>query len=336
MSLPCACLRHAAVRALRPLTVAVPARRGAASVTACSPRRRPTGSPVPCRAVAAPGEGVEGSVTREGWAEEGDGVAREQADAAQGSTGSAEAPGSTAAPSPPRSFASLGLLPALVSRLAAQGIREPTDIQMAAAPVLLQGRDAGLRAHTGSGKTLAYLLPLLTGVLSGARLDKPRRGRGEGTADDNDVRVVVVAPSQELAMQIGEQGTGGQGRPNAKPEALTRRSCCSAFLHSLPTPSLSAVRVAQGLLPDDWSRAVQQLIGGANIARQVEALRMHRPLVVVGTPGRLAELDRLGRLGLHRVRAVVLDEADQLLADHFRRDMERIMEHAGRKATVRG
>jgi superfamily II DNA/RNA helicase len=66
------------------------------------------------------------------------------------------------------------------------------------------------------------------------------------------VQVLVVAPSQELAMQIS--------------------------------------RVAQGLFPQDSRTAVQQAIGGANIRRQAEAIAEHQPIMVVGTPGRVVDL----------------------------------------------
>jgi len=191
-------------------------------------------------------------------------------------------------------FVRLGVKPGLTRRLGGMGVEAPTAIQEAAVPLAVEGHDVGIRSVTGSGKTLAFLLPALTRALAGSRLGRTRKtSRRGGVADDNDIKVVVVAPNRELAMQI--------------------------------------VRVAQGLLPEGWGGAVQQCIGGANMARQIEAMRRNRPLVVVGTPGRLAELDRLGKLGLHRVPCIVLDEVDQLLADHFRAHMDRIMEHAGRR-----
>lgn len=66
------------------------------------------------------------------------------------------------------------------------------------------------------------------------------------------LQVLVVAPSQELAMQIS--------------------------------------KVAQGLFPSDSRTAVQQAIGGANIRRQAESIAEHQPIMVVGTPGRVVDL----------------------------------------------
>ncbi len=62
---------------------------------------------------------------------------------------------------------------------------------------------------------------------------------------------------------------------------------------------------------------------------QAAALKENRPVLVVGTPGRLAELSRQGALATHHTCALVLDEVDQLLAPHFREDLSRILEHTG-------
>ena len=64
--------------------------------------------------------------------------------------------------------------------------------------------------------------------------------------------------------------------------------------------AMQIVRVAQGLLPDEHRRMVQQCIGGANPKYQMDALMLNKPLVVVGTPGRVSEFIRLGALKLHR------------------------------------
>ena len=89
---------------------------------------------------------------------------------------------------------------------------------------------------------------------------------------DKTVQVLVVAPSQELAMQI--------------------------------------LRVAQDLLPDkDQKPLAQHAIGGANPKRQHEALRQHRPMIVVGTPGRIVELIESGALQAQHCPLLVLDEA---------------------------
>jgi superfamily II DNA/RNA helicase len=110
-------------------------------------------------------------------------------------------------------------------------------------------------------QTLAYLLPAMTLALRRAeatyRRQQAAAAAGAYTLAEQDqysVQVLVVAPSQELAMQI--------------------------------------CRVASGLLPPEGRSAVQQAIGGANLRRQAEALAEKQPLVVAGTPGRLADLMR--------------------------------------------
>ncbi len=122
-------------------------------------------------------------------------------------------------------------------------------------------RPARLPAPLPCTQTLAYLLPVMTAALRSAE-----SGQGQPWAP----HALVLAPSQELAMQI--------------------------------------MRVAQALLPREARALVQQCIGGANGARQREALVRHRPLLVVGTPGRVAELVRDAALPLHRCGVLVLDE----------------------------
>ncbi|GLI67297.1 hypothetical protein VaNZ11_011483, partial [Volvox africanus] len=205
----------------------------------------------------------------------------------------------SAVPSPaPSAFLVLGVDPMLAEALPSIDVMRPSPIQAAALPVVLSGSNCAIQSYTGSGKTLSYLLPALTLALRRAEKlaadpSTPRRGG----VPDVPVQVLVVAPSQELAMQI--------------------------------------LRVAKSLLPHDVGRyAVQQVIGGANPKRQAEALAMvPGPLMVVGTPGRLAEMIRSGSLKLHHCALMVLDEADQLLASAFAEDINHINEHCGKRVS---
>ncbi|KAL4441461.1 hypothetical protein ABPG77_001965 [Micractinium sp. CCAP 211/92] len=198
-----------------------------------------------------------------------------------------------AAPAPTSSFKELGIDTRLLAPLASQGIHSPTEIQARAIPPVLAGENVALRCYTGSGKTLAYLLPALTLAVERAEAEWADVTR-KTAGQAGSVQVVIVAPSRELAMQI--------------------------------------VRVAQSLLPESARRGVQQAIGGANIWRQREALKVLKPFMVVGTPGRLAELSRDGSLQTHKTRLLILDEVDQLLAPQFREEMVRLCEHTGKKA----
>ncbi|GAB2224603.1 hypothetical protein Droror1_Dr00005365 [Drosera rotundifolia] len=109
-----------------------------------------------------------------------------------------------------------------------------------------------------------------------------------------EIEAVIVAPSRELGMQI--------------------------------------VREVEKILGPSDKKMVQQLVGGANRSRQEEALKKNKPAIVVGTPGRIAEISAAGKLHTHSCRFLVLDEVDELLAFNFREDMHRILEHVGRRS----
>lgn len=88
------------------------------------------------------------------------------------------------------SFGDLGVLAALETALAADGITEPTAIQAKAIPALMAGSSAYISSETGTGKTLAYLLPVF------AKIDPSQRA----------LQAMVVVPTHELAMQICDVG----------------------------------------------------------------------------------------------------------------------------------
>lgn len=122
---------------------------------------------------------------------------------------------------------------------------------------------------------------------------KTSDGGGE-PGKKTDIEAVVVAPSRELGMQI--------------------------------------VREVEKILGPANKRVVQQLVGGANRSRQEEALKKNKPVIVVGTPGRIAEISAAGKLHTHGCRYLVIDEVDELLSFNFREDMHRILEHVGRRS----
>ncbi|MBY3623662.1 DEAD/DEAH box helicase [Acinetobacter sp. CUI P1] len=154
------------------------------------------------------------------------------------------------------SFAAIGIQEDLVTRLSEFGINAPSPVQEQTIPLLLEGRDVIAASQTGTGKTLAYLLPLLQTI----------------NPEQKVVQKLVLAPTQELAMQIlREAERYGEHR---------------------------GIRV-------------MGLIGGAAIKRQIDKLREH-PQLVVGTPGRIRELIGLRKLKMHEVSTIVLDEADQM------------------------
>ena len=155
-------------------------------------------------------------------------------------------------------FSTLGLAPAQVSACESLGYKTPTPIQHKAIPVVLTGRDVIGCAETGTGKTAAYLLPIIQ-RLSGSM----RPG----------LRVLVLAPTRELALQIHENYA-------ALNQAKTNRSVIA--------------------------------IGGANIRTQLTQLR-RSPAVLIATPGRLLDLIERRAVNLSTIEVLVLDEADRML-----------------------
>nr|KYP33395.1 DEAD-box ATP-dependent RNA helicase 47B [Cajanus cajan] len=200
------------------------------------------------------------------------------------------------APFAAKSFSELGLPHVLIDRLEKEGFAVPTEVQSAAVPTILNNHDVIIQSYTGSGKTLAYLLPILS-VVGPLRNKIPEDG-GDGDGGESGkklgIEAVIVAPSRELGMQI--------------------------------------VREFEKVLGMDNKKVVQQLVGGANRTRQEEALKKNKPAIVVGTPGRIAELSASGKLRTHGCQYLVLDEVDELLSFNFREDMHRILEHVGRRS----
>ncbi len=167
-------------------------------------------------------------------------------------------------------FEDLGIQPDIIRGLSDLGYTSPLEVQEAAVQPILEGKNVSLRSKTGSGKTAAFGIPLLQNL-------DPR---------EKDPRVLVLAPTRELAGQIAED-LGGIGKHRG-------------------------VRTAA-------------VYGGASITAQIKAVKqgLH---VVVGTPGRLLDLVRRKVLNLEDFRAVVLDEADEMLSMGFFEDVTALMD----------
>ncbi|MWV46875.1 DEAD/DEAH box helicase [Paenibacillus sp. HJL G12] len=170
------------------------------------------------------------------------------------------------------SFTTLGLEQPLADGLSEYGITEPTPVQSEAIPAILKGADVLARSQTGTGKTLAYLLPILQNI--DPDLKSPQK--------------LVIAPTQELAMQIVREGE-----------------------------KYGQVRGIQ----------VLGLIGGAALKRQVEKLKQH-PQLIIGTPGRVRELIEVRKLKMHQVNTIVVDEVDQVFQLGGAGDVDRIFRSA--------
>ena len=126
------------------------------------------------------------------------------------------------------SFNGLGLSPELLRAVADQGYETPTPVQSAAIPLILEGRDLLAGAQTGTGKTAAFVLPIIH------RLHETRRDAG---AARHQVRVLVVVPTRELAIQV-EESRPHLRRPPAHPlrHRLRRRGLRSPGVQAARRP----------------------------------------------------------------------------------------------------
>ena len=151
------------------------------------------------------------------------------------------------------------------------GYTEPTPIQEQAIPVVLEGRDVLGLAQTGTGKTAAFALPILQRLTSG-----PTRR----------IRVLIVAPTRELAEQIHEE-FGNYGRNIKKIRSMT-------------------------------------IYGGVGKGNQIKKLQQGYE-IVVACPGRLLDLHGDGYIDLSHVEVLILDEADRMCDMGFLPDIRRII-----------
>ena len=170
-------------------------------------------------------------------------------------------------------FEQLGLDPPLVRAVEAKGYSEATPIQRQAIPAILEGRDLLGGSQTGTGKTAAFTLPLLQllGKEQGGNLKHPR--------------ALVLAPTRELAAQVGES-------VRAYGKELELRSTV--------------------------------VFGGVGISPQKSKLRAGVD-ILVACPGRLLDLHSQGAVNLKHVEVLVLDEADRMLDMGFIHDIKRIL-----------
>ena len=150
-----------------------------------------------------------------------------------------------------------------------QQFKAQTPIQAAVWEKLTRGDNMFGLAPTGTGKTLAFLLPILS------RIDPKVK----------QTQVLILAPSQELAMQT------------------------------------TAVAREWGALVDV---SVTSLIGGANGRRQADKLKKDKPHIVVGTLGRVLTMLDGGALKLNGLQTVIFDEADAMLSDERRDSLQEL------------
>lgn len=146
-----------------------------------------------------------------------------------------------------------------------KGYAIPTPIQDQVIPVALEGRDVIGIANTGTGKTGAFLIPLINKIFY-----------------NRSQRVLIIAPTRELALQIEEE--------------------CRIFAKGMNIFSVLT-------------------IGGASLHMQSNALRRN-PAFVIGTPGRIKDLVQQGKLNLAVFNNTVLDEVDRMMDMGFINDIK--------------
>ena len=168
-------------------------------------------------------------------------------------------------------FADLGLSEEMLKALEKKGYGYPTTIQAQAIPEFMQWKDVIAKAPTGTGKTFAFGIPMIEHIDAGSEA----------------VQGLILAPTRELAIQIGDE------------------------LRSLLT-YYQNIRVAV-------------LYGGAGIGGQIKQLE-RKPQIVVATPGRLMDHYNRKTIRLDKIQTVVLDEADRMLDMGFFKDVTRIIE----------
>jgi ATP-dependent RNA helicase RhlB len=174
-------------------------------------------------------------------------------------------------------FHDLQLPDPLMHAIADLGFQYCTPIQAEILPSTLQGKDATGRAQTGTGKTAAFLITVLTHMLRKPASAKRKPGLP---------RVLVLGPTRELVMQIGDEA-----------KALSK------YTHF----------------------NIVNVFGGMDYEKQRRQLSRGKTDIVVATPGRLLDFKRSKAIDLRQVETVIIDEADRMLDMGFIPDVRKII-----------
>lgn len=169
---------------------------------------------------------------------------------------------------PENKFSDFKVNPLIAANLAQMGYELPSPIQDKTIPVALTGKDVVGIANTGTGKTAAFLIPVIDKLLN-----------------EKNSRVIILAPTRELAEQIEEQ--------------------------------CRAIAKGSGLMG-------ALLMGGVSMQPQLSDLRKN-PQIIIGTPGRVKDHIERRTLKIADVNVVVLDEVDRMLDMGFIDDITDIL-----------
>lgn len=172
-------------------------------------------------------------------------------------------------------FEDLSLSKSIQKAVYEEGYTHPTPIQEKAIPLVLSGRDVIGCAQTGTGKTAAFAIPIIHQLHRIVGSSKKAK----------EIRALIVTPTRELAVQIGQNFD-----TYAKYTNLTQIT----------------------------------LFGGVSQIPQVDTLKKGVD-VVIATPGRLLDLHKQGFINFDHLHTLVLDEADQMLDMGFINDVKKIV-----------
>lgn len=173
-------------------------------------------------------------------------------------------------------FQDLNISELILRALKEEKYEQPTPIQEKSIPLLLNHHDMLASAQTGTGKTAAFAIPILEHLNYSNAEGKSRK-----------IQALVVTPTRELAIQIGESFTTYGKYTGIKNTVI---------------------------------------FGGVNQKPQVDALKK-APQVLIATPGRLLDLMNQGHVHLRDIKYFVLDEADRMLDMGFIHDIRKILDH---------
>ena len=170
------------------------------------------------------------------------------------------------------------------------GLQRMTEVQAKTYNAAISGQDVLARARTGTGKTLSFLIPTVERIT-----------RNPTFLHGNHIGCLVIAPTRELAIQIGEE--------------------------------------AEKLLLHHVDLTVQVMYGGTKIARDMNLLNKRLPTILVATPGRILEHLQDTRVRgkkfsddiIAKTEILILDEVDRLIDMGFRKDIQRIISYMPRK-----
>ena len=171
----------------------------------------------------------------------------------------------------PAGFESLDLSDEIVKAIIKMGFTQATPVQEKTIPVMMEGHDVIAIAPTGTGKTCAFGIPMLEYI----------------SLTDTRIQELVLAPTRELALQIGEE-----------------MQKLAAFIPEV---------------------RISVLYGGQPISKQLSQLK-RKPQIIVATPGRMLDHMHRGTASLSAVHTLVIDEADEMLKMGFVKDVCRIIE----------